>query len=262
MAKTGPRNGGESEVRFRIPEIVLGALLMAAAFGVWSLFSPIAYPWEWLTRDASGFFTASLFVIGGLQLWLFYYQLKLIRQSLEPAQQAAKAAADATKNAEEAFAKLQRPYVYIFGVHKLEYDDADPVADVPHVKYSVANYGKTPAAIRIIVAGIGTHPEQPLDPLQQDYRDDPSHDLLARPVLAPNDVRSGIRVHAPDGIDFVHSHGEVIPKLTGGDQLFVWIMLNYRGPFGEAYVASACWRYDGLTNRLVRWGGDVYNYVS
>lgn len=55
---------------------------------------------RWLTKDAAGFFTFLLVIVGGAQLALFLWQLWLIRESLDDAKLAAEAAkesADATK---------------------------------------------------------------------------------------------------------------------------------------------------------------------
>jgi len=180
---------------------------------------------------------------------------------------AAVAAATETKRqadlSEQSFARLERPYVYIFGVHQIEVDRGSHFGSQPQVKYTVANFGKTPAQIRILAAGISAFKE-PLDPLIQDYRDDRAHDLLNRPILAPGDVRKDISLPAPDSIHFVIPDrpgvlqmkvGDVAPILNDPqDQLFVWIRIQYRGPFGPGYMTNACWRYDGLTNRFVKWG--------
>lgn len=56
--------------------------------------------WDWLTRDAGGFFTVWLVLVGGAQLALFYVQLRIIRESLDDAKKAAdtaERAADASK---------------------------------------------------------------------------------------------------------------------------------------------------------------------
>src|SRR5262245_18103727 len=185
-----------------------------------------------------------------------------MRESLRATEIATKAsaeAAEAAKNqaalAADAFTKLERPYVYIFGVNRLEFDRNDSLSDTPHIKYTVANYGKTPANITILAAGISSFSDGPLDPLIVDYRDDPMHDLIIRPILPPGDIRPDIRVYAPDGIDFTMPSDEIVPQLKGADNLFVWIRIQYQGPFGDGYMTGACWRYDGLTNRLVQWGG-------
>ncbi|MGB7097644.1 MAG: hypothetical protein WBD95_02600 [Xanthobacteraceae bacterium] len=55
---------------------------------------------SWLTKDAAGFFTFLLVIVGGFQVALFVWQLRLIRDSLDDAKEAAdaaKEAADASK---------------------------------------------------------------------------------------------------------------------------------------------------------------------
>lgn len=160
---------------------------------------------------------------------------------------------------EQSFKRLERPYVYIFGVHQIELDGHGH-----HVKYSIANYGRTPAEITILAAGMGTHPREPIDPLVTDYRDDPLHDILVRPVLPPDDVRK-LMTLAPDGVRFKPpiqyegvfspTHDNIIPDLPKDEHFFVWIRVQYSGPFDD-YLTNACWRYDRLTNRLVPWGDE------
>jgi hypothetical protein len=193
---------------------------------------------------------------------LFVWQLRLIRESLHDAKTAADAAHQAAEAgtrqariAEESFAKLERPYVFIFGVRKFE---TERTRLVPFVRYSVANYGKTPAIIMHAAAGIsmGSGPDLPL-------RVDDTHQLFTARVVA-----TGYEYHpdveAPDGIEFriIGEAGreEVVPQLTGQDDIFVWIVITYRGPFTDHHETSACWRYDGLTNRLIQHGGGDYNY--
>jgi hypothetical protein len=92
----------------RIPDIFLGALLAVAAFAMGSVFGSQRQPaeqistakadtadsqgqphetlWYWVAHDAAGFFTLCLSAIGLFQLVLFYWQLRLIRESLDVAQ--------------------------------------------------------------------------------------------------------------------------------------------------------------------------------
>jgi hypothetical protein len=67
---------------------------------------------DWLTRDATGLFTALLFVVAGIQAILFLVQLKLIRESLDPAKAAANAAYRAIDEAEKRDKILQRAYLW------------------------------------------------------------------------------------------------------------------------------------------------------
>jgi hypothetical protein len=99
-------------MRFRTPELFLGAFLTIAVFCVGMLFSlQYFHPatlspaqqetaangnsaknptmdLAWLSKDASGFFTFWLVVIGSFQAILFLVQLKLIRDSLDEAKEA------------------------------------------------------------------------------------------------------------------------------------------------------------------------------
>jgi hypothetical protein len=91
--------------------------------------------WHWLHHDAAGFFTAALVLVGAVQLFLFIWQLRLIRTSLDDAKISADAAADAAKAAsrqalvaEESLAKIERPYLFVFDVSALSvesYEDLD-----------------------------------------------------------------------------------------------------------------------------------------
>jgi hypothetical protein len=114
------------KLRFRFPDILLGALLGVAIFalgaGFWSAQNPehATEPpsaahganekqqrqqyegvWNWITHDAAGFFTLWLVIIGGGQLMLFFVQLRLIRESLDDAKVAAVAAKEAADAAQE-----------------------------------------------------------------------------------------------------------------------------------------------------------------
>ncbi len=212
----------------------------------------------------------SVFVTG-VGVLVVKLTLDATRAAVAEAEKATKLTADAVHHQRQAFARLERPYIYIFGVNQFEIDNDPPKPNNPHVKFTVANYGKTPATITITAAGISTFHE-PLDPLIVDYRDDPAHDLLVRPVISPGDVRSNLRTYSPDNMPFRPprerdvfqlKYDNLIPELTSREFAFVWIRIHYRGPFGDGYATNACWRYDGLTNRLVPWGEDEkYNSMK
>src|SRR5262249_24159686 len=137
----------------------------------------------WLTKDAAGFFTFLLVIVGSFQVVLFVWQLWLIRKSLHDAKEAADAAQGAARAAErqakvseDTLANIQRPYIYVFGVDQFITSDDLP-AITPYVESSVANYGQTPAVIEIANVGFfsGQIPEIPL-------RVDFGHDFVISPV--------------------------------------------------------------------------------
>jgi hypothetical protein len=201
-----------------------------------------------------------------LQLLLFVWQLWLIRKSLDDAKataQAAKHAADAAKTeaeiASRTLTKVQRPYLFVFGV---KYLDNDPA---PYVKYTVANYGQTPAIIDDIGAAFDNDPALPLR-----VRDD--HSLLISPIMPPGEIRSDLRDELPTAVhsgetkavydDAVRETRTIaIPKVESGEELFFRVFISYRGPFTSDHVTSACWRYLPDNNHFVQYGHREYNFV-
>jgi hypothetical protein len=221
------------------------------------------------------FFTKGLFVatvvlaIATVALGVFaFLQSRDMKASIRVAAKGARAAGEAANAAHAQveltdihFKRLERPYVYIYGVHRFIAG-----AENAGAQYTVANFGKTPAQVTVLAAGISFAAE-PLDNLIVDYRDDPEHPLLVEPVLSPGDMHQRLYLKAPDNLEFGHYQtgaGNVLidkPRLNPGESAFVWIQISYRGPSGDGYMTSACWRYDGLTDRLVKWGGENYNYM-
>src|SRR5262249_23878216 len=143
--------------QFRIPEVVLGALMAVAIFAMGSVFGSLQSPGNqkqseagarekqsWWT-DATADFTLGLVIVGLLQIGLFYFQLKLIRRSVVDAgaaaaasHAAATAATKQAKIAEDSFAKLERPYLYITDVSAFILDRKSSIGDpVFYVTYTV-----------------------------------------------------------------------------------------------------------------------------
>lgn len=223
----------------------------------------------WLTKDAAGFFTFVLMIVGGAQLALFWHQLRLIRASLDDAKIAALAAKDSAnaairqaRTAEESFANLERPYIYVFGIKGLECD-FDQMEPYDFLKYSVANYGKTPASLEssCLRISIGTSPEVPVTVR-------PWHSLIALPILTPNERRENLTEPIPDNIETTQYADEdtppgpfTVPVLEEGKEFFFWIQIKYHGPFSVGHETSACWRWDSTSDRLILYGGEQYNYT-
>ena len=160
--------------------------------------------------------------------------------------------------AERALTDLERPYIYIFGAKGVELESGNPNW---FLKYSVANYGRTPATIETISTkiSVGALPENPAAIAGW-------HCLLATPILTPNGVESDIREWFPDGIDAKEytdeytQRGEAwMPDLKDGESFYFWIKIKYRGPFTWDHETSACWRWE--RSRLALYSGDQYNYT-
>jgi hypothetical protein len=123
---------------------------------------------QWLTHDAAGFFALWLVIIGGIQLAMFWRQLRLIRESLVDAKQAADAATQGAKAAEtnaQALIDAESAQVYVVilesnisHIFKMAgfYDNTPSMesgnSDAPWIEYRLKNYGKSPAIIRQVEA--------------------------------------------------------------------------------------------------------------
>jgi hypothetical protein len=225
--------------------------------------------WGWLSKDASGFFTFLLLIVAVGQLVLFWYQLRLIRVSLDEAKVAALAAKDSANAAirqaavaEASFSAIERPYIYIFGAKGLECD-FDQEEPYDFLKYSIANYGKTPASIEVcnLAIGVGTVPP-PLATVSV------WHSLSISPILTPNEQRNDLSEIVPDTIktnQYADEHTPpgsfTVPILEQGTDFFFWIQIKYDGPFSKGHETSACWRWDRSNDRLTLHGGEAFNYT-
>jgi flagellar basal body-associated protein FliL len=238
------------------------ALVALIAIAVWLLIGlPLIYLpagagfWGWLSKDASGFFTFLLLIVGAAQLVLFWYQLRLIRISLEDTKMTAIAAADAATAssrqadaAEQSLAKIERPYIFVHSVSALHVDKIDGFGRVFYelrVTYSVANHGKIPAIIGRPQVSLSVSPE-PRASTNLSY----DHPLFVSPVLAPGEVRTGIEeTHPWYGEVYLDGFGKPWPRLD--EQLWFWAIIPYRGPFTDHHETRLCLLYDQDTNRFM-----------
>jgi hypothetical protein len=181
------------------------------------------------------------------KLWLAgEKQIAVARDSADAAKEAADAARDQTLN----FAKLERPYLYIFNARGLNIDD-DREDPFHYLSYSVANYGKTPALVESASIGInvGPAPKQP-DPILG------WHDFLVSPLFVTGERRDNPTASVPNDIEIGDYADEntgpfPVPSLKGEDEFFFWIKIKYSGPFSKDHETSACWRWDSDSHRLV-----------
>jgi hypothetical protein len=165
-----------------VPEIFFGALLAVAVFAMGGVFwssgsQPTANKpatkseeksggtqqdealWHWVSHDASGFFTLVLAIIGGFQLGLFVWQLRLIRKSLDEAKvagEAAKKSAEAAALNAQAVINAERARIFI-SIRPLETNVVPGILQARakgdgtlalRISYVFKNHGKTPAIVR------------------------------------------------------------------------------------------------------------------
>jgi hypothetical protein len=179
-------------------------------------------------------------------------QARQTRASIREARRSADAATESGDTAKHAFSKLERPYVFLFGVRALESGDG-----FPFIKFSVANYGKTPAIIENFraLASITGEPEPPL-------RVDDRHPLFSSPIISAGERRDNLQ-QAADIPYRSTPLKEIVPRLDDPkNDLFLWMIINYRSPFTKGHETSACWRYDRNIDRFVQYGHEDYNHET
>ena len=196
--------------------------------------------------------------------------VELSRAMVDEGAKATAAALDAAKEAkrqadliEESHAALQRPYVFVFGAEVLVRDGSGDW----FVKYTVANYGNIPAVIEVVCVGfVCSDNGQP--PLPLTIGDD--HTLATSPILQAGERRAHINEYLPTGYDtggiVMSVSGEIIDvagpdlNLDPTEDMFFRIVVSYRGPFTSGYQTSGLWLHERGGSRLMRRGGEEYNY--
>jgi hypothetical protein len=264
------------KLKIRAPEFVLGVLLTVALIALGMMYEssrrpsvnqpthqqsstaseqiakshePEPFSINWLTRDGVVFFTFVLSMVAGIQAALFLWQLRYMREGMEDARVAAGAARQSADTARDAFAKLERPYLFVVDIDALtigKQEDFEGTDVWLGVSYRVVNYGKTPAIVEEASVGLSVFSE-PLAPLQLDF-DDP---LVASPVVAANEGRPGRTTLAwsEDKIDTVDEWGTEFPDV-GQESVWFRVVIKYRGPFTEGHETSVSLRCDPRTRRF------------
>ncbi|WP_445222138.1 hypothetical protein ACKWRH_20920 [Bradyrhizobium sp. Pa8] len=281
--------------RFRIPEIFLGCFLTVAVFaGGMTFESSRRQPpqsdatsqsassdqghaekgsvWDWIFRDASGFFTAWLVIVGLGQIGMFFWQLRYMRKGMRDstiAAEAARTSAGATvaqaEIARNSAIQLQRPYIFIFGVTEFK-----PTQTAFSVYYTVANYGAIPAIVEDAFVGF-VFSDRGEPGLPNRIWDD--HDLSTSPILEAGAERRSLTESVPDGMDSTSPIN--IPDGAGGwyptrfepdwnvpteNDVFFRVVIRYRGPFSSGHETSATWLCERESKQLIQRGGEDYNY--
>jgi hypothetical protein len=214
------------------------------------------HPTEWLLV----LFNLCLVVFNGLLWWSTDGLWVIANRQSDDLKRSVAAAERQAKVSEDAFTKLERPYVYIFEISPFMFDRKAPLSgsSLVFIGYSVANYGKTPAIIKH-ASGIlhsvdyrtATGPDFPL-PFAYD------HPLITSPIIATNEIRTNIRENvASSSVEFVlDEHNNPIPKATAYQDVFLWIIISYKGPFTDHHEISGCWRWDSADCRFIKHSED------
>jgi hypothetical protein len=140
---------------------------------------------------------------------------------------------------------------------EFEHNREDPFY---YVAYQVANYGKTPATVEAVFAGVsvGQLPSEP-------HQISGWHSLLRLPILTPNEKRKDLAVQFPDTV-LIDEYADAdtpptpVPKVTeDGANFYVRVIIKYRGPFSTEHETSACWRWEQLS--LVSVDDERFTYM-
>jgi hypothetical protein len=251
------------KLRFHFPDVLFGVLLAVAIFAMGALFwsSPnSSAPTQTQTDTKSGehspgnkqeitwwqdpvaVFTLGLVFIGLVQAGIFYGQMRLIRKSLGPAEEAAKAA----KAAAEHIPRVERAYLFVtvksenFGIILTEYTKMtdsnlkERIESSLVVDFSIENEGKTPAIIKSVSAQMFHYKELPDEPGYGAPLDLPKNRYLGTgkeidpsimvPMLAP-------------------TYGAVRSMMRAETAVWFYGRVTYDDIFGKGHEHRFCWRY-------------------
>lgn len=247
------RQGVEMPVGY-VLLIVVWAFLMGAWSGELILGN--------LSTDASqltAWFTGGQVAVAIAQALLFVWQFHFMRRSVDAANDAAKAATTSAQTAKDSFTKLERPYLFVYGVTTIMQDPKRVGGLESFVRFNVANHGKTPAIIESVEIGFSVDPAAPHAPLHVEQE----HQLLTHPILGAGEVRDGLEETLPLGVEVIQTGNDrlLIPdlrsELGSEEELFFVIYVRYKGAFTEGHETQCCWRYDRTSGHFtqLRLGG-------
>jgi hypothetical protein len=128
----------------------------------------------WLTKDAAGFFTFGLVLVGVGQAWLFFFQLRYMRIGMRDATVAANAAKDSSVGV---VAAERARFFIVIQDHNIgdllrlfTNTETDLIhrtvgrSTPPEITYRFKNYGKTPGILKEISLGMSISSD-PVDPV-------------------------------------------------------------------------------------------------
>ncbi|WP_316175575.1 MULTISPECIES: hypothetical protein [unclassified Bradyrhizobium] len=262
-------------MRFRVPEFFLGVLFAVAIFGIGMLFErskQAAYPAQtvpkqetsaevqkaqspdaeltgatWLTKDAAGFFTMGLVVVGAAQVFMFFIQLRYMSQGMKDATLAAQAA-DLSARAATA---IEFPIVRTgwMGPELMSVDElinprprrpyGGAVNDGWPTRFSVIdkiefrNYGRTPAFALSISCGTAVTNLLPETPIYSTtVRCDPNT------VIGPRENRE---IDLDFGFEITDEQVREIRSL----EVVLWFYgrLTFEDVMGRPHDIGFCWRW-------------------
>jgi hypothetical protein len=218
---------------------------------------------HWVRRFfADAKITDAVVAISTVFLAIFTYRLWV---STNHMWEATKRSADAARDSADVLPAIERPYVLVIGGGFLTVSTQVTQDSRPIVAYRCGNFGKTPAIIENLRAGFSRNSDGRPDPPN---RVEDTHALLLARILKDGEEISPLWVFCPDDWvtgDVAVNRGESMllvrqPTTTEGEELFLRIIVNYRGAFTKGHETSACWKFSFSEHMFLHYGGDEYNY--
>lgn len=221
---------------------------------------------------------ATIFVAAftGTLWWTAAGQYGLLKEDIATAKTAARAAVESAEAAKaqaeiakDSLVKIQRPYIYIFGVDRIWFPPPGRQDSDVQLRYTVANYGQTPAVITCINLGFLSAPGRSPPDEMPGRLDDIGHWLITSPVMPPQDVRRDLRVTLPEEfigddlgavVDLREGASYPVPRIKAGETLYFRMIISYDGPFSGGYETSVTWFYYDRSAAFVQLDDKRYTY--
>jgi hypothetical protein len=181
--------------------------------------------------------------VAGLQFLAIFVVVIFLGLTLRAATRAATAA----KNSSDATIALDRPCLVVGSTHLGEEHNENDRTISHFCDYSIENYGRSPAVLVERCVDLRYLPELP---------DKPSyvHVEPSRRVIYHDEPADNLRT----------SLSQTEERVSGdaAHQLYLLGYFSYEDVFGAAITTGFCYRFDEITGRLLRDGGNAYNYDS
>ena len=182
---------------------------------------------DWITWSASA--------IAGVSALIALLARRDSKKSADAAEKSANVA-------EKSLFALERPYLHILDVEKIERVETDN-GIASNVAFSIANYGKIPAIITKVYYGIATDPS---GTLLSNLAGDELSGLFVNKVVPSGEIRPQ-KIELAEGAATFFSGGMVTRGESSGK--FFWIEIYYRGLFKE-HRSFFSWEFNPYGLRL------------
>jgi hypothetical protein len=268
--------------KFRIPEIVLGALMATAVFAMGMVFYSSRHPPQQSEQQSSAkrpakkadnvsdaekaddriarytlwlaVLTGGLVLMAGIQGYFLLRADKTARISAD----AARISAEAAKASAESVPNVERAYVFLrierisFQLRRIDTPSMRSPASSLSARFNFVNHGKTPAVIREIRAGVRRLPGD----LPEDAWVEEARFPLAVNVLGSGQAFEGGGFQVGDEEAMTDDAADLIT--AGGLFIYFYGHLVYQDVFGNDRETQFCWRL--TREHLEEWGGRAHNY--